>query len=163
MFFIKKVKRSTKFFQNVAKIEKNGKKIMVWFYWLGWYWCPTPRRDPTTAYDGDSWLLVFTPGPVHPSLANLNASASAVAPILIASLVRTSRQHDPSNTQDSQPQISPQSDLREAVLQELPNSRPNVYLENENAMKEVSKAFNLKWPLFIKKFILIISTGCILI
>ena len=139
------------FYDHLCFLFKKEKKITVWFYWLGWYWCPTPRRDPTTAYDGDSWLLVFTPGPVHPSLANLNASASAVAPILIASLVRTSRQHDPSNTQDSQPQISPQSDLREAVLQELPNSQSNVYLEYENAMKEVWKAFNFKWLLFIKK------------
>ncbi|KAH8271230.1 hypothetical protein KR018_002052, partial [Drosophila ironensis] len=55
----------------------------------------TPVRCPTTAYHGNSWLLVFTPGPVHPSLANLNAADSSMAPILMASLVRTFRQHGP--------------------------------------------------------------------
>lgn len=71
-----------------------NKKIMVQPYWLGWWWHPTPVRYPTTAYRGDSWLLVFTPGPVHPSLANLNALDSSMAPILTASLVRTFRQHE---------------------------------------------------------------------
>ncbi|KAH8417007.1 hypothetical protein KR222_001104, partial [Zaprionus bogoriensis] len=56
-------------------------------------WQSTPVRYPTTAYHGNSWLLVFTPGPVHPSLANLNAGDSSSAPILMASLVRTFRQH----------------------------------------------------------------------
>ena len=74
--------------------EKNVKKILVRLYWSGWQWHFTPVRYPTTAYHGDSWLLVFTPGPVHPSLANLNTTDSSMAPILMASLVRTFRQHE---------------------------------------------------------------------
>ncbi|KNC31080.1 hypothetical protein FF38_02624 [Lucilia cuprina] len=62
--------------------------------YLGWRWLHTPVRYPTTAYRGDSWLLVFTPGPVHPSLANLNTLDSSMVPILTASLVRTFRQHE---------------------------------------------------------------------
>uniref|UniRef100_A0A1A9ZK37 Uncharacterized protein n=1 Tax=Glossina pallidipes TaxID=7398 RepID=A0A1A9ZK37_GLOPL len=68
--------------------------IVVQSYWLGWRRHSTPERYPATAYRGNSWLLVFTPGPFHPSLVNLNASNSFVAPILTESLARTFRQHE---------------------------------------------------------------------
>lgn len=59
------------------------------------------------------WFV--TPRSVCLSLANLNASDSSMAPILTASLARTSRRHGPeSSAQGSRPQISPQSDPRVA-------------------------------------------------
>lgn len=66
----------------------------------------TPERDPTTARHGDFWLLDFSPRPVRPSLANLHASASAVASILMVSLVWTLRQHAICNTQNPHAQIN---------------------------------------------------------
>ncbi|KAK3580123.1 hypothetical protein CHS0354_034063 [Potamilus streckersoni] len=54
---------------------------------------PIHRRDPTTARHGDFCLLCFHPGPVRPSLDNLDPLGSPEGPILMPSLARTPDRH----------------------------------------------------------------------
>ncbi|KAK3580124.1 hypothetical protein CHS0354_034064 [Potamilus streckersoni] len=51
------------------------------------------QRDPTTARHGDFCLLCFHPGPVRPSLDNLDPLGSPEGPILMPSLARTPDRH----------------------------------------------------------------------
>lgn len=109
-----------------TKKKKICKRLMVWLYWSGWYWRFTPRRYPITACHEDFWLLVFTSGPVRLSLANLITSDSSIVTILMASLMRTPCQHEPSNTQNSQPQISPKTRLLRRQITEDATFQSNV-------------------------------------
>jgi hypothetical protein len=54
----------------------------------------TPRRHPTTTGSVAFELLVFTPGPVRQSLANLESRDSSRRPILTPSLDGTPGQRD---------------------------------------------------------------------
>ena len=62
------------------------------YYVLKWK-MPMHGCYPTPAKRGDSCLLRFRHGPIHPSLDNLMSLASARPAILTPGLVRTSYQH----------------------------------------------------------------------
>ncbi len=51
------------------------------------------RRCPATAQRGGFWLLGFPPGPVRPSLDDLETSPSGMVSISTPSLARTPDQH----------------------------------------------------------------------
>jgi hypothetical protein len=78
----------------------------------------TPRRDPTTERHGDFWLLGYPPGPVRPSLADLDTPNSSRVSISMPILVWTSSQRGPlcNRTPNLKPSTEP--DLQEAGLQE---------------------------------------------
>ena len=59
------------------------------------YWkSATLGRDPTTALHEDFWLLGLPPGPIRPSLVNLDAADSSTTPILMQGIVRTPDRHE---------------------------------------------------------------------
>ncbi|KAG8280132.1 Proteasome subunit alpha type-4 [Homalodisca vitripennis] len=104
---------------------------------------PTPGRYPTTAHHGDFWLLSFPPGPVRPSLANLNTPGSPSAPMLMASLVRTSSQRE--RTEPRTPRLKPSTtpDLQVAGLQERATtpSRETSAMFATSSLLTVSRPF----------------------
>lgn len=124
---------------NEKNEENFCKRLMVWLSWSGWYWRFTPRRYPITACHEDFWLLGFPSGPVRLSLANLITSDSSIVTILMASLMRTPCQHEPSNTQNSQPQISPKTrPLRRQITEDA------TFQSNVNAQIVIHLLFHLK-------------------
>lgn len=93
-------------------------KHQVRLYWTGCQRTPIHGCDPTTARHGDFCLLGFPPGPVRPSLDNLEISNSFKITILMPSLARTPDRH---GTPESRtPDLKPSSDtsLQVAGLQE---------------------------------------------
>ena len=73
--------------------KRKKKKDQVRLYWTGCQPMPIHGRDPTTARHGNFCLLCFHPGPVRPSLDNLDLLSSPERPILMPSLVRTPDRH----------------------------------------------------------------------
>ena len=71
----------------------KNKKIWVQLCWSGYPPPPIHRREPTTAQHGDFCLLCFHPGPIRPSLDNLDTPSSPKVTILMPSLVRTPDRH----------------------------------------------------------------------
>jgi hypothetical protein len=96
-----------------TKVEKSKVK-----YWLGCHKASTPRRDPTTERHGDFWLLGYPPGPVRPSLADLDTPNSTRVSISMPLLVWTSSQRGPLCNRTPNLKPSTQPDLQEAGLQE---------------------------------------------
>ena len=97
---------------------KLKSKRQVRLYRSGCQRTPIHGCDPTTARHGDFCLLGFPPGPVRPSLDNLEISNSFKIPILMPSLARTP---DRRGTPKSRtPDLKPSSDtsLQVAGLQE---------------------------------------------
>ena len=100
------------------KKKRKKKKDRVRLYWTGYQPMPIHGRDPTTARHGNFCLLCFHPGPVRPSLDNLDILGSPERPILMPSLVRTPDRH--STPESRTPALKPSSDpdLQVAGLQE---------------------------------------------
>lgn len=94
------------------------KKRRVQLYRTGCHHMPIHGCDPTTAQHGDFCLLGFPPGPVRPSLDNLDISNSFKMPILMPSLVWTPDRHGAHENRT--PVLKPSSDssLQVAGLQE---------------------------------------------
>lgn len=90
---------------NGKKTLKEMKKLWVQLYWPGCLPPPIHRREPTTAQHGDFCLLRFRPGPIRPSLDNLDTPSSLEVTILMPSLVRTPDRHRA--TTDSNPDLKP--------------------------------------------------------
>ena len=115
--------------RSVAWKKKLQKKVQVQLCWSGYSVPPIHRRDPTTARHEDFCLLRFRPGPVRPSLDNLDTLASAEVTILMPSLVRTPDRHrtTPNRTPDLKPSTKP--GLQAAGLQEYATtpSRKNSF------------------------------------
>ena len=100
------------------KCQMMKKKVWVQLFWSGY---PPPsihRCEPTTARHGDFCLLRFRPGPVRPSLDNLDTPSSPKVTILMPSLVRTPDRHRTvtGSTPDLKPSTTPS--LQVAGLQE---------------------------------------------
>ena len=70
------------------------KKLVVRFFWMGWYTTTIHRRDPTTTWHGVFCLLRFRPRPSRPSLVNLVSWSSLQQTILMPGLVRTPDRHN---------------------------------------------------------------------
>jgi hypothetical protein len=96
---------------------------------LGCHKASTPRRDPTTERHGDFWLLGYPPGPVRPSLADLDTPHSSRVSISMPILVWTSSQREPlcNRTPNLKPSTEP--DLQEAGLQECATQKTKCELE----------------------------------
>ena len=114
---------------------KERQKNWVQLCWSG---CPSPpihRRDPTTARHGDFCLLCFHPGPIRPSLDNLEIPSSPETTILMPSLVRTPDRHR--STMSRAPDLKPStnSGFPAAGLQDHANGpsqqqRPKIQLKS---------------------------------
>jgi len=91
---------------------------LVCLYWMGCHKAPTPGRDPTTAQHEGFWLLGFPPGPVHPSLANLQAPDSSRVSMLMPGLVWTPSRHRPLGSRTPTLKASSTLCLQVAGLQE---------------------------------------------
>lgn len=103
-------------------------KVLVRLYWIGCHKAPTPGRDPTTAQHEGFWLLSFPPGPVHPSLANLQASDSSKVSMLMPGLVWTPSQHRPLGNRTPTLKASSLLSLQVAGLQEYATTPGNMRL-----------------------------------
>ena len=90
--------------------------------WEGYQASPTLGCDPITAQHGDFCLLHFCPGPICPSLDNLEALGSPWTTILMPSLMRTLDLHR--TMSDRTPSLTPSinSGLPAAGLQDRANS-----------------------------------------
>ena len=120
---------------NITKAQKGQKKKKkrdrVRLYWTGYQPMPIHGRYPTTARHGNFCLLCFHPGPIRPSLNNLDRLGSPERPILMPSLVRTPDRH--STPEGRTPALKPSSDpdLQVAGLQEhatTPSRKRNTNL-----------------------------------
>ena len=94
------------------------KKSWVRLYWSGCQQPPIHGCDPTTAQHGDFCLLGFPPGPVRPSLDNLDTSSSPEVPISMPCLVRTPDRHGTTESRTPDLKPSTNSSLQVAGLQE---------------------------------------------
>ena len=105
-------------FLNVNKKKRKRKKDRVRIYWTGYQPMPIHGRDPTNARHGNFCLLYFHPGPVRPSLDNLDLLSSPERPILMPSLVRTPDRHSTPESRTPTLNASSDPDLQVAGLQE---------------------------------------------
>ncbi|GFS18562.1 proteasome endopeptidase complex [Elysia marginata] len=94
------------------------KKNWVRLYRTGCQRTPIHGCDPTTAQHGDFCLLGFPPGPVRPSLDNLETPSSPRVTILMPSLVRTPDRHSTPESRTPALKPSTSSSLQVAGLQE---------------------------------------------
>ncbi|GFN90953.1 proteasome endopeptidase complex [Plakobranchus ocellatus] len=93
-------------------------KSWVRLYRTGYQRTPIHGCDPTTAQHGDFCLLGFPPGPVRPSLDNLETPSSHGVTILMPSLVRTPDRHGTPESRTPALKPSTNSSLQVARLQE---------------------------------------------
>ena len=123
---------------------KEKKKSRVQLYRTGYQRTPIHGCDPTTARHGDFCLLGFPPGPVRPSLDNLDISNSFKMPILMPSLVWTPDRH--SAPEGRTPVLKPSSDssLQVAGLQEHATT-PSDEIQRNNAYILDFTNYSLVW------------------
>ena len=114
------------------KISREKQKNWVSLCCLGYQPLPIHGRNPITAPHGDFCLLRFRPGPVRPSLVDLDVLASAEPTISMPSLMRTPDLHRVTTNRTPKLKRSTNSGFQVAGLQTHATT-PSRYLAGENS------------------------------